>query len=143
MNTKDLIFPGISISVCSYIIGKFGINYCLMTLILGFIGSGVLPIALEHIWDINVSEYFRGKLIIAIAYAVLIAFSWILAENGTLDELMIISPAIALVAEITYALKVGDGWKEKLVLFLSSVIIPYIALLTDVFHEANVNGPWF
>lgn len=127
------LFP--TLSVIIGVIGVFffmRIQLFILTFIFGVIVGGIVPLILIKEHDIDTSPFFKGKIIIVAVYAVAIIISWLFVDEWLADGInVIILPVLSLIAEIVYATTRNTDAEHKLVLFLSSPVITYFAMLLD------------
>lgn len=144
----NIIIPAIFICVQTLGLNKELIDILLLftfTLFLGFVLGGIFPILLIVIYNIDVSKFFKTRLIFLFISAVLCVLSWF----DTASALIIITPIVlelitALYITRKYLYEEINSFQGKLklvVITMSNPILLYMGFVIDFIISLLRSGP--
>lgn len=145
MNKKNIffssLFPIISVLSCiiyvicfSPFLSEYGFKYAVNTLIFAGVFGGIIPLIVVLVSGMDISFYIKKKMIFSIIYVVFSIASWMFIFTRAWSFLSIAIPCIMIVLEIKFSISNGKNTKEKIVIFLSSPMIPYCGMFLDICH---------
>lgn len=151
---KSMLFPIINIIIPAIFIcvQTFGSNkklidlllLCIFTLFLGFVLGGIFPILLIIIYNIDVSKYFKTRLIALLISAVLCVLSWF----NTTGTLVVITPIILEFITVLYLtrkylydeINSFHGKLKLVVITMSNPILLYLGFVIDFIISFSNSG---
>lgn len=143
----NIIIPAILICVQTFDSNEKLIDLLLLfifTLLFGFVLGGIFPILLIVIYNIDVSEYFKIRLISLFLSAVLCVLSWF----DTTSTLIIITPIILVLITALYLtrkylyeeINSFHGKLKLVVITMSNPILLYLGFLIDFIISFSSSG---
>ena len=116
------------------VIAEGDVYYFFFIPLFGVICGGIVPTVLIVRYRLDLSKYFRGKMILFFVWAVGFVFAsldlliWHLTNGGIFWVLLIVT----VIAELIFTAVQNTSIKTKLCLVLSSLVWGYLGLIIDV-----------
>lgn len=137
----SLLFPIISIVSCiMYTVilldffKKYGIQYACCTWFFAGIVGGVIPIVLILKKRLDIHAFVKKKLLLSALYVTACVVTWLFLFVRALSVLILITPFIIILLEIRFSIINCKNTIDRIVVILSSPIIPYCGIMLDISH---------